>query len=516
MWKIIVCSIICMAAFAPASHASSLDEDPFVFDTEFHGGIPYADRFGGSDADTKDQHGRKLLRLDNGDVVVAGLVQAVGATQNQANGSFNIGLVRYDAAGQRVAWSNPTMQYAHSSKQYLVYPNTTMAGYRAIVDLKERNGRIYVAAKQYFSSDTTHIQLLVFGLDGSFIANYSSSAFSDFVDSGGLVFYRDGAGGADKMILAYTSYQSGAVSVSLRRFTLTVGGMQADPMFGSNGAVDLPVKGCVSPANTPVDCAATVHGVAASYGTGTPTSGVKPKIYIGGDYQRFFLSDKGWDLMVMKVDVEGALQTDYGIAGIARVAFDVSTGPTQDDRARGIALETRVIPIGQILTYKDYVYVAAAVDKKCHAGIGVAALDHGGQLRADFGDGGKRVFGGANGPFCPAGALDTPRALTRNGDRLAIVGKSTFCPGVCLAGSADDPMLAIVRTSDGALTEWRDHPVRASDGTRLGGGQFFDVVAGADGTFTAAGSLRDAGNDRRYMLQTIRLRADRIFGDGFE
>lgn len=518
MWKVAIALSLGLAVSAPPSQASSLDEDPFAFDAGFHGGVPYIDRFGGDDADTKDQHGRKLVRLANGDVVVAGLVQAIGATQNQANGSFNLGLVRYNADGQRVAWGNASEPYTDPNKRYLVYPNTTTASYRAIADIKEHNGRIYVAVKSYPSHYTA---LVIVGADGS--PPYLEFHLTDTGNGdpgAGMVFYRDGAGGADKLILANTVNGSGTSWVRLQRFTLTSVApfVQPDATFGNAGVVDRLVPGCVDPADNAIGCATTLRGIAASYGAaGTPTSGAKPKIYIAGDYRRFHHSPLDWNPMVMKVDVGGVLQTGYGGTGIAKIPFDVSGGTTQDDFARGIALETRLEMVGQLLLAKDYVYVAAEVDKKCHAGIGVAALDDSGQLRADFGDGGKRVFGGSNGPFCPLGVRDTPRALARNGDRLAVAGSSTqYCPGICLEGAMDDPMLAIVRTSDGALTEWRDHPVRAGDGTRLGGGQFSDVVAAADGTFTAAGSVRDAGNDRRHMLQTVRLRSDRVFGDGFE
>lgn len=528
MWKMATTVLLGLAALASTGRAAPPDDDPFAFDAAFHGGVPNIDRFGNNNV--KEQRGRKLLRLANGDVVVAGLVQAIGATQNQANGSFNLGLVRYAATGQRVAWSSPTLQFAHPDKQYLVYPNTTTAPFRAIADVREHDGRIYVLLERYLSATDTDVVLVVFGVDGYWFKELAVEATSFVASGAGMVFYRNGAGGADKLIVAYTQYDAASVpSVQMKRYTLTsaIPYVQIDVAFGGSGIVDLPVNLCAinfggAPYTMP--CAATAYSVAASYGLGgSSTTGEKPTLYIGGDYYRSVwpITQKDWDLMVMKVDVDGALKTGYGSGGIATVRFDASSGATQDDRARGIVVETRVSG-SSIPVLLDYVYVAAAVDKKCHAGIGVAALGPGGQLRSDFGDAGKRVFGGSNGiglgSLCFAGTYaDTPRALARNGNRLAIAGSSTNCVGPlpCLAGAFDDPMLAIVRSSDGALTEWRDHPVRDGGGAYYRG-EFQDVVPSADGTFTATGSASDGGNAPIVRLQTVRLRSDRIFGDGFQ
>lgn len=54
-----------------------------------------------SDSSAKNYYGRRIARLDNGDIVVAGLVPRSGSSI-----SDQLDLVRFTAAGRRIAWTS--------------------------------------------------------------------------------------------------------------------------------------------------------------------------------------------------------------------------------------------------------------------------------------------------------------------------------------------------------------------------------------------------------------------------
>ncbi len=107
---------------------TALSDWPYAPDPGFHNGNYFTDEFYSNPNDSNNYFaGRKVVRLDNCDIVVAALVK--NPNQNQTNGYWNIGLVRYNAAGtQRVLWPNGG-SYAHVGGEYIVYPKSNSASY---------------------------------------------------------------------------------------------------------------------------------------------------------------------------------------------------------------------------------------------------------------------------------------------------------------------------------------------------------------------------------------------------
>lgn len=150
---------------------TGLDEEPYAADPAFAGGQYFLDDFWANPASpTNYFQGRKVARLSNGDIVVAAMVK--NPNGNQTNGLWNIGLVRYNAAGtQRVPWPNGGI-YAHVDGEYIVYPKINDAAVGWIQDIRVTGDKILVAFQWHFAgTDDIDTRVLVFGQDGSFKSN---------------------------------------------------------------------------------------------------------------------------------------------------------------------------------------------------------------------------------------------------------------------------------------------------------------------------------------------------------
>ncbi|MEO5559163.1 MAG: hypothetical protein ABIR10_05725, partial [Dokdonella sp.] len=73
--KLVAVLLLCMldCVIARSAAASPLDQDPYVVDTHYNGGIVIDDRFAATTIDNR-QIAQKMVKLPDGDVVVAGLV----------------------------------------------------------------------------------------------------------------------------------------------------------------------------------------------------------------------------------------------------------------------------------------------------------------------------------------------------------------------------------------------------------------------------------------------------------
>lgn len=79
----------------------------YVPDPTFNGGNFYEDAFAGDSTQLDASfEGGKIVRLANGDVVLAAVVRHPYASVS-TDGAFELGFVRYNAAGVRVPWPNP-------------------------------------------------------------------------------------------------------------------------------------------------------------------------------------------------------------------------------------------------------------------------------------------------------------------------------------------------------------------------------------------------------------------------
>ena len=96
------------------------------------------DQFAG--AVSGNYNARAAARLGNGDVVVVADVDFGGGRQ--------AGIVKYDAQGQRVAWTGVSGTHSHYGGQYILFPNTNAWGATrevvAVHDVNVRGTNIYV------------------------------------------------------------------------------------------------------------------------------------------------------------------------------------------------------------------------------------------------------------------------------------------------------------------------------------------------------------------------------------
>jgi hypothetical protein len=485
--------------------------DAYMPDPAFNHGLLGLDHFAGSNS--ADQVGILTAPLSNGDVVVAGLVPNFGSAGTCSNGTAmcNIGLVRYDAAGVRKAWSNPG-SYGNFGNNYVIYPAGDLHKYEYIRDLKVRAGFIDVLVDEIDVVDPgpvlgrQNVRIVTFREDGSYASQFPvfGSTFNASGDTEDFYGAQMVQINSTRMIVAATAYDSIGPYVAVTRLDiLGNGAVDQDAGWGSTyggaGFDQLiryyaPGSYCGFAAGS---CDATAGYAAGQVGFATPTDFyVAASIHIDGD---------DWDPIAVKISSDtGELKTEFNGTGWSRAVFNESNS-TKKDIAAGIYV------------YQDNVYLAAQVARKCFDGIGLSKLDGAtGQYDIAFGASGKIVFGGqGDAPFCfsPPGG-DYPFAISATGGRIGVVGYSRH--GIVGISNNVDPMLAVVNAVDGSVLDFGFHPVLGADGTRSGDAVFYSVFGGASATspFTAAGNgrIESAGNTLSYLVgKFIPASGDRIF-----
>lgn len=502
--KLVAVLLFCMidGVIARSAPASPLDQDPYVVDTHYNGGIIVDDRFAATTIDNR-QLAQKLVKLPNGDVVVAGLVPAAFQA-NQSDGGFNLGLVRYGSDGSRVAWSTPTPAYTWYFDHYLGYPNTGSAKFTALRDLQYAGGRIYALVDFAYSASDTDVFIVTFDEQGTFVA--MTPAFTT-----SLVEFGAGLVASAGHLTAVATYLSGGRDIiTLKRFTIDGDGTPVvDTGFGhvGNGAIDQPMPDglCAAP-----PCSGVANAVTALR-TETPS----PTLYIVG-----YSIEQGanWNAMIMAIDgSSGDLATTFGSGSGIYTIDGAVPGTSSNDIGRSIVATTSGGPTS------DVIYVGATWEQPCGSVAAITkllasvALPGGPFTTPDFSwaNGGTLLFGGdASAAPCSNGShVTVPRAMAIDGDRLAIVGQDDLIGVITLLRG---PMLAIVRLSDGVLTEFADHIALRADGTAWGTSSLDAIVSGGNGRFVATGTMRDSHSTLNGQLfGTTRFAADRIFGDGF-
>lgn len=500
---------------------AALNSDPFAFDPDFYNGNALEDRFAAISTD-RTFKAQKLVKLDNGDVVAAGLVPA-GYQPDQANGYFNIGLVRYNASGGRVAWPNITAAYNYYNNMYIAYPNSTGSKYTNVRDIKAIAGFIHVLADYQYDAADSDVVILSFSENGQFVGLFSAFDTTLTESGAGLAVYAIpycmGIHPCIKIITVATYVNgSGRAIITTKRFRMDTSGSPAyipngmlsvdnDYGLGGNGTVDFPAPD-IACWQTMSPCSIWAKSVAA---TGTNTA--NPRIYVSAetlyvdqDRNPAVLAFNGADgSAVAEFDHHGG--PGYGIPGFVLHRFDI--GGNHDDETVGIA-------VSGTGGGDDKIYVLSKVAQNCRPGIGVLSLDGTGRLNlwGNF-DLGKSVFGGSNAQSCPFDVNNTlPSAITVNGNRLAIAGtEGRFNPAL---GNLYDPLLAIVRASDGTVIESRSQrPSHAAGASYVSGGGWNDVIANDANRFITTGPLYDSLGSKP-LFGTARFVADRIFGNGFE
>lgn len=455
------------ASAAPWEADVLLALDPYVPDPVFNGGRLQHDHF--ALINDRNPIGGVTAPLSNGDMLVAGLVPSSNIACSDGTHTCSIGLVRYDAAGNRQTWSNPG-SYGHYFDQYIRYPgNAGLHEFVYLRDVKVRPGFIDVLVDDF---DDNHpeptlgrqnVRIYTFREDGSFFSQAPVFGTSGGTDAenfygGQIVYINDG-----RLMVVGTGYDNIGPYVAVARMVILANGAPSyDGDWGSPYGTLTRIRRYFGPggycgASEP-RCAVTAYKAAAPTGVSTVTDFyVGASIRIGGD---------NWDAIVLKISSQtGALKTEFNGTGWSRAVFD-DPGSSLRDITAGI------------YAYRDDVYVAAQVARRCYGGIGLALLDGGtGDYVGDFGGGGGMiVFGGSagSGSFCPGlTGAHVPTAISATAGRIGVVGYNEYYPSSGV--TRRDPMLAVVNTA-GSVLGFDRYPILESNGERAGDGQFAGEV----------------------------------------
>ncbi|MFC4819802.1 hypothetical protein [Dokdonella ginsengisoli] len=535
----------CLAFLLPVGAALAADKPPepdteiawetqaggYGLDPGFNGGAFFLDRFAGSSS--ANYRGRKLARLSNGDVVAVGLVPAYNQP-DPPDGQFHIGLVRYDASGQRVAWTFSSSPYGNFGNQYLIYPGSNLGGqltprFTAVKDVKTIGDRIYVMVDHTPDGESRDVQLLIFsdvaGETGRFLGHFTlfTSPFNE--DGAEMALFSSATlGGAPyKLLAAATVYGGSGNYIRLSRFN--VGGItpfEGDSTFGTDGTsiafLFQTSGGCSSAVATAGACPLIARSLAIGF-RGFTGSG---PIYVGAErqYAATTATSNDWDAAVVKFSSSGDLDASFGSGtgagsgnGFAFVQFDRGT---KEDRNRGIAVRTLGLGI-PAAPYNDEIYVVASAAQACASGTGVGKLDQDGHYVTTFGTGGKLRFGGWDDPgdaqACAVYGAAAPFAVARDGATLAIAGQDDAEVGPDFIPAAS---VAFVDTDAGSLLQRFATAVRPPGATFPSSSALYGIVASGNGSFSVTGDVRDPGTGNTLMFATARIGRDVIFANGFD
>lgn len=502
---------------------SVLSSSPYVPDPSFNQGLYVADSYIGTLSNS--QLGRKILRLSDGDIIVAGVGSKLDGTIGDP--PINLILERYNAAGHIVSWSNPGAVGYHFN-QYVVFPNTTDptsgASVKDVLDVKLFGNRIFVLVDHAFqnTSDIDSV-ILVFGTDGSYLGstNVLNSTLPEY--SGSMYIYGSGTFPETVGVKVVASTFDG-----VWRPTFVSGTVNANssitftpPVFPNPGNYCPTNRGCI------------LRSVA---GGGRGATGFPNRLYLAGARQASIPDNNDWDFLVMAVNFNGTSISSFGGAGVTTVPF-YEGGAGYND-ANSIQVETSGI-VGNI---HDSLYVSGFVERECKDGFGIAKLKDDGTLDTGFGkpNGGTRtgklVLGGAIPslmgscsdflPFTTSASYANASALA-NG-KLVIAGfTDQFNFPFCIAGQPCheddlDGMIAVIDTVHGDVDSFRTYPYTdAVNGPRTRHSGFWGISESGGGTFTATGVARyfetapgqPAGAQKFGIL---RVSNDTIFAHGFE
>jgi len=514
-------------ASAPGTQAAA----GHVLDPGFNGGGFILDRFAGPN--TANYRGRKVARSQNGDIIAVGLVPPYNQP-DQPNGYFNIGLVRYDATGRRVAWAWNSA-YGHYNNEYLIYPGGETSGqlpprFTAVKDLKVFGKRIYVLVDNEPTAGDSNTHLLVFtdnGADsGRFLGHYNMSTAPTIREYGAGLAVMPGllTIAPDRLVVAMTQFDASGPYVTVRRYI--IGGanpVEPDTAFGDNGSRHISLTraagGCAPSAAVNGFCPLQAYSIDIGHrGLG---SGASP-IYIGAErqYSSPTASSNDWDVAVIKLDSNGTLQTSFGTGtgngggnGFAFVQFERGR---MEDRIRGIHVRTTGLGLPNS-PYRDELYVVASISQECAAGVGIGKLDASGQFVSSFGAYGKVRFGGWDDPgdaqACAVYNATRPFAVARAGDTLAIAGQSdAYVWGDFLPSAA----VGFVDIDDGSVLPGFTHAVTPPWASFPSTSTLYGIIANDDGSFTVTGDAGDTSTGNTLLFATARITSDSIFADGFQ
>ncbi len=523
---VIRCAPIILASIA---HAAS-NTDPFAYDPQFDNGVILEDRFASTTTSTTMVGERVFVSPyisdgPNGDIVASGQV----AVAYQGSPAKNFGSVRYGGSGQRIGWGDPLPAFSYYNNYYLDWPNLTTSTVSAAADVKPFMG--YIFALLDLGSSAVYLSAYTDGGpntdSGQFV--YGHTAFSKPAASIGgvaLVPYSyityNGTGGqvAAFRLIAVATYtsSSGQIIITMERFVLDLatGDATVDTSFGTsgNGMVDLvaPNWVCYAKAN----CSWGATAVSA-----LRTDTENPTLYLGGTaYGR--TAALGVDGVVVAVNgADGSLSSSFGTLGstgifinqLANKSDVLALAATTPGAGAAASEDVVYVTSGEAYTNSNCPAKPAAVTKLL-AQVPPSGIHELPATMPDtsFANNGTLTFGG---DLAGCDYNMFPADMLVDGNRLVIVGSEN---SVSVTPFSKVPLFAIVRASDGALTDYQRgvfSPLHAN-GTPWGGGSFNSVALRSSGHYAVTGAIIDASANSASLFGTAAIASDRIFGNGFE
>lgn len=472
--------------------------------------------------------GRSIARLSNGDFVAVGMAPKWGQDV-AANGHNNIGLAKFDPTGSLKCWGNPGVYgvgpfpspcFGTSADPYIVYPNSATPNLEGVRDVFVHNGYIYVLTDQVdlgrTGAGSNNVELQVFKESGEFVdwETVFGAGTTDVWDIYGATLTLGPVVNGNRTLMAVGSAYT-AVGWRIIVNRLVIGpdnNAWQDPTFGiaySNGGnryvtVRPPDSYCAY-ADTSQPCQAFAQ---RAFYTDAEFGGDHPHLYIGGSVLH---SDNGtdhhdWNPAVLKMNpVNTVMDADFGVGGWTASWFNDENSDFNDTLV-GLAVDPQGMGV----------YAVSKVSRRCGSGIGVLRFQGDGQLEAGFGQQGKLLFGGSSElTHCISHRVNvnpTDIAVSGNGDvrRIGIVGNNVY---PLASGAPVDPMLAVITTTGTIVQSPTAFPFDDANGDRRGNAVLYDVMANADGSFTAIG---DGDIGGRYLLALGSFANDVIFRDGFD
>ncbi|MEO6690098.1 MAG: hypothetical protein ABIS07_06480 [Dokdonella sp.] len=486
---------IVMAIVAIA--ATSAQAAPYVIDAHFNAGAIKIDRFAGTS--NANYHGRKSVRMPNGDVVVAGSVPAYGQLDGA---STNIGLVRYTPQGARVPW--PTAgSFGFYNNEYVIWPNRSDTAYfgriTSVVDMLLIRDRICVLAG-YASGAERFFGVECFRSDGYKLGSYPHFVVGYNQDPVGMAMYDTGDGFN--------------VVIASRK--------ESDP----NG----PITGCYGGGN---QCTVLAqYNVIDAPGASSDGTWYQDNVFgepwTGGSYgnvisvQSIAIGTRG--------DLEPYIYTAATLSGTGaqrvRIQKWDSAGnriQTIDPVFRGAANRAEHNPIVTIEqvggSVYHYVYVAASVDEQCQPGTGVAKYTSTGSAASGFGTAGAVMMAGNDSAWatqdCAFAQAATPLAMTVADGALAIAGYGLLYYEPSNYEPDKSGLLGILRKDTGAQLSLRGYAMYTNQW--IGSASFYGVTAMGSGMFMLTGEADESGDGAKLMFGSARIGPpDKIFANGFQ
>ena len=496
-------ALVCLAFLACVAYSPAFAQAGYSPMPEWGaGGFRFETFNGGSSG---NYNGRAVARLDSGNYVVAGDIY--GGTLTTVR---NLGLVKYDALGQRVPWPDVSPKHAIVGKQYVVFPNRDLWGTtRQIVqvhDIKVSGSLIYVLLT--FMENGVHRPAIVrWSESGGFRGWWSFAP----ADATGLSF------GVSMDILGRNIVVLGARSLDINSsdggYWVTRLTINNDESITLGSITTFSAGSRIIPADIAFERRTLLLPVGA------------PAYYVAYTV-RSINSQATWPC-IHKVGSNNASETDFGSNGYRCNPWLANDTNLYRDGA--VALHTRLQSAGGFpVQYKEVLHLSALVSKPA-SGIGLLRLVDG-VPDTSWGASGLVNFGGCmsgNGEGCSThpnlgdtSHIALPGALHADSTGVYVAGR-TFTPvlfGTPQLPPQRRPIFAHVSDDDGTLLSLQEYvPGSNSRFTAFAPG---DLVAGHR-EFVAVGlthyqNTQTLDDGPTQIIATRLLPRLDLFSDGFE